>query len=490
MTVRINEDPVKQVGYDSPAEALRAFLRTSDIDYHEGPDEAEDSSRRTIRIVERQTHGVTLAYALLWDRWFKEWSFLTVDSFWRTRLRRLTGEKEKPLLGICVEGIRIVTDTPGFDGYSIVAIANVRGQSAPKTNVARSGLEITPERDAMLSAIYKTYADHIANELSELTSKRSFSPTWATGETQYLLAPLLRSSRQEGLPLSRKLLHEALRAIPCVMVEENGKRICRSPESLLQTKELWTIDCDLLSSAESLIREVASAASLSELVKALNVSDFEFPNAPVVCGASHRTEMVRAVFAQKEVDRIQVDPKLRRVDLHWVEKATPPRWVELPTETWQFVLQFLDGEERMHRRRAVELPLVPGNGVNAIVPPGVVAVKAFDSLYLTPGSDIAAFARGCVEDATSEPSNEKLLIAVSVLHLIGTHLVTGQAPVDAEAVKKSLRSYDGIADHLQVKARIEDSVDFGRFAALMIRTNWKSFDTSAWRRVEPDIEFW
>jgi molecular chaperone HtpG len=480
VTVQIDGNDVRSVGFASPADALRAFLRSNELDYYEGTDDDVDPSRRRIRIVEKQHDGVSLAYALVWNRWFKEWSFFTLDSRWQ-RGWRLTNEKERPLLGTCVEGIRIVSDSPGFEGYPIVALANVRGQAAPKTNVARSGLEITPERDAMLRVIYTLYAEHIITELSELTSKRAFSPTWAVGETAYLLAPLLNAGNRSTAALSPKLLREALSAIPCVMVEANGKRFAKSPAQLAQTTELWTIDCGLLASAESLIREVASAASLFELVGALSVEGFKFPNAPVVCGISHRNELVASIFANKEVDRIVVDQGQRRVDLRWVEKASPSRWVKLSNEQLSWANNFLH-EQRSRGLLSGELPLVPGVGIEVIVPAGEIAVRAFGSLYLTPGSEIAAFARLCIEKAIQEPSTENLLVAVSVLGLIGGYLASEKGPADAEALKKAIRSFDAMADHLQLQSRIEDVLDFNGLTSIMISTNWKCFDTWAWKR--------
>ena len=63
-------------------------------------------------------------------------------------------DRDSVLLGTCIEGIRVEFGTPGFEGDSIVAIANITGQGAPKTNVARSGIENTPERATMLQTIY------------------------------------------------------------------------------------------------------------------------------------------------------------------------------------------------------------------------------------------------------------------------------------------------------------------------------------------------
>lgn len=221
VTVHIDNEPPQRVGYLTPADALRGLLRSSGLDYYEGDiDDETLSTRRKIRIVEGRRNGVTLAYALLWDQWLKEWSFLTPNLL--PDIERGENEKRSLQLGTCVEGIRIVNESPGFEGFRILALANVRGPSAPKTNVARSGLEITPERDAMLRIFYEIYAQHVSTELAELTAKRSYSLTRAAGETIYLLAPLLSPIRDGGKALSPKLLRDALQSIPCVLIEEAG----------------------------------------------------------------------------------------------------------------------------------------------------------------------------------------------------------------------------------------------------------------------------
>lgn len=478
--VQIDENEPQRIGYTTPTDALRGFLNFSGLDYYEGVDEEKETNRRKIRIVELHQDGVTMAYALTWNQWFKEWSFLVPQSL--PDIKRGENEKLPLLLGTCVEGIRIVNDTPGFDGYPIVALANVRGQSAPKTNVARSGLEVTSEREEMLRIIYSLYAKHITTELSELTAKRAFSLTWAAGETTYLLAPLINTARNDAKTLNPKLFRDALKTIPCVLVEEDGKRKVKTPKELSKTEAFWTIDCDLLSSAESLIREVSSAASLSELVNALNVTDFKFPNAPVVCGVNDRNILMKTVFERKEVDKIVVNPEQRRVDLHWVEKSTPSRWSLLPEKYQRFEREILS--ERTHRvmRRGGGLPQVPNDSVIADVPSGEIAVVAFGSTYLVPGTEIATFARCCVENVQNKPSNELALVAMAVLSEIGNQLRRGQAPINVDSIKKSMREYDQLTSHFQISKRLEDLFDFPKFSLLLMNTNWKTYDTSAWRR--------
>ena len=483
VTVQVDDDEPQIIGYSSPAEALRGFLNSTGFDFYENSDDVVGSNRLRIRIVEREVDGVTVAYALLWNQWFKEWSFLSTDIL--PNIMDDEDEEQPLLLGTCVEGIRIVTDTPGFMGYPLVAIANVRGQNAPKTNVARSGLEVTPERDTMLRVIYGMYAQHVISELLELTSKQSFSLTWAAGETSYLLDPLLGGRRHEILPLSPKLLRDALQNIQCVLVEESGKRKAMSPKELFETKEFWTIDCALLTSAEYLIREVASAASLSELVNALNVTDYKFPNAPVVCGDRGQNELINAVFEKKEVDQIIVNPTLRRVDLRWVDKSAPSRWCQLPEKYQRISMDFITSQGRRSpaNRNARYLPQVPNDGVAADVPSSEIAVNAFQQTYLIPGSEIATFARRCIEIDQSQFSNTSALVAIAVLDQIAHLLERGQAPTDVESIRKSMRTYDGLADHLRAPSRIEDSFDFAEFSSIVMRTSWKLYDNSVWNRI-------
>lgn len=471
-----------KVGFASPAEALRDFLKSFNVDFHETTEEEEaNTARNRIRIVEKHQNGVDLAYALEWNCYFKEWKFLTLNSFvgGAVNSQGYGKEGEIPLLGTCVEGIRIVTETPGFQGYPIAALANIKGAGAPKTNVARSGLEATPERDVMLQQIYAVYANHIIDELKELTANRSFSPTWATSETIYLLSPLLGSPEERSTAISPSLLLKELQAIPCIMVEENGQRHAKSPNQISQEKEFWTIDSGLLRSAELLIREVASEASLSGLIQSLNMSSFEFPKAPVVCGMGYRNQMLQGVFANREVDTIIVSPQQRRLDLRWVDKSTSPRWLELPSETMRLYFKLSRNRSRPYINST---PLVPQSKINVTIPSEEIAVRAFGSIYLIPGSEIVTFVRPYIEKLYSERTSENELIAIILLNAINEFLIRHRASIDENFVLNIIRLYEREASHLLSGRRIEDAFDLPQFLNIAINTNWRMFDASAWRR--------
>jgi hypothetical protein len=484
VTVECNDNDIVQVGFPTPADALRDFLSANGYEYREviGDDDEDMHGVRRIRIVQRCLQDVTIAYAVKWNTWFKEWAFLTVDEVVRPDPQEYRSDRKRPLLGTCVEGIRIVNDTPGFDGYSLVSLANVKGELAPKTNVARSGLEVTPERDSMLSMIYEAYALHVSEELADLAGKRAFSPTWAAGEASYLLTPLFNTRGGQAIPLNTKILNRALDRIPCIMIEDDGRRRVVSAEELSVESELWTIDCGLLESAEALIREVSSAASLSGLVSALNVTTFAFPEAPVVCGSAFASRYEGSVFQNLEVDRIVVDSVQRRVDLRWVRRAVPSRWVNLPEDGEKYMRQVVREREQTYARRTIEFPSVPADGVVAVVPGSEIAVRAFGHLYLVPDSEVARFARKRIESVASSPSHEDMFVCIAMLGIIGQCITLGRAPQDADTIKKSLRFWEGAAEGLGVSAPIEELFDVGAFFEMIGRANWRSFDTWAWRR--------
>ena len=146
------------IGYDSVKAALEAFIANQGGDLERGTEgdnwgnyiPSTEGSKSRIRVVQHDFEGVSLAYALRWSDFFNEWGFLT----------RSIAESEESLdLGSCVEGVRVLTGPPGFTtdrryGGSLIAMSNIIGRGAPRTNVARSNFETTDEYRQMLAKIY------------------------------------------------------------------------------------------------------------------------------------------------------------------------------------------------------------------------------------------------------------------------------------------------------------------------------------------------
>jgi hypothetical protein len=122
-------------------------------------------------------------------------------------------------------------------------------------------------------------------------------------------------------------MDEALAALPIIVVEENRRRIACSIDEVRRTKALWTVYSVFLLSAEYLIREAGSTASLSSVIDALGLNNMRLPSQPLVSELSIRDWTFDRAFYAKEVDRIVINRDLRRLDLRWVERSSDGRWL-------------------------------------------------------------------------------------------------------------------------------------------------------------------
>ena len=175
--VSVDDEQPEKVGFESPKEALESFLISENII------SSDEKGKGNVRVFQKEKNGVKLAYAARWSEYFKEWEFVR-------SLGRDAYEK-RIMTGTCIEGIRISVDTPGFLGVPILAICNNSGPNSPRTNVVRTGFEMTQESKLALRNIYKIYSEHIKEEIRDLHEERGFSLTRATQESRWLISALI-----------------------------------------------------------------------------------------------------------------------------------------------------------------------------------------------------------------------------------------------------------------------------------------------------------
>jgi len=474
VNITVDSDPPVQVGFSSPKDAIKDVLQNIGASFD---GDSGHLDRRILRIEEKEMDGVTLAYALEWSEFFKEWSFLQASS---DRLK-----ESKSFLGTCVGGVRVDVNTPGFDGALVVAIANAEGVNAPKTNVVRSGLEATPERDAMLRSIYSLYCDHVKTEMEELYEKRQFSLTWATQEARYLLSPLmfLRYGMQEIQRLNTSLFIEMARKLPVLVVEKDNQRQAITPEEFSHQPLFWTIDCALFRSAELIIREVASPASLSNLIRTLHAEKVQLPIDPILCGFNSYNLLDRSVFEGMEVDKIEVYPEQRRVDLRWVAKKDPPRCRTIP----DVLLNIYRSVANPYSMRILNPNIIicqddmEFSGLS-----DEIAVCAFDIIYLLPDSQIAKYLISCLDRFKIERNDENYMKVYFIIVIIFEIFDKGMQISNIENIldRFEQKHQDEYRNRINLREplRIRDIIDSMELNTIIEGTNWKIFDPSAWVR--------
>lgn len=487
VTVSIDAREPIPVGFRSPKEALETSLRILDIT-GDGDRDSQSTGRKRIEIREKQVGAVTLAYAVQWSDYFREWSFLRLS---RTNVTQL---ERHLLLGTCIEGIRVEKQAPGFLGFQIAALANTKGPNSPKTNVVRSGLELTAERSQTLRAIYSIYCDHVRSEMSALHTNRSFSLTWSTQEGGYLIEPFLAQDADNRVA-EQGVFHEVARTLPLLLVERGGRRESISPLELSREECFWTIDSAFFRSAESLIREVSGPASLSDLVAALRARESHLPNELVLCGFGARNELQISALEGKEVDRIEVHKEQRRVDFRWSGRSDPPRWKKIPSGgVVGHLIRMLGEEHRPTYMRWADLTLTTTPARLAIAQHGVqvtgltdeYAVAGFGILYILPHSPAGRFMLPLIEKsehAKGVDSDAISLIILSALTLRfardSLHNADVQASDVATLVRRAASAIAEEAPHLDHDIQ---ETNLSSLYEVIRNNNWNFFDPSAWAR--------
>jgi molecular chaperone HtpG len=420
--------------------------------------------RGETRVVETTTEDLEVAFVVRWNEFYREWEFVKPTFRSSERGRR-------PPLGLCVEGIRITVGTPGYPGYPVIAIANAKGPNAPRTNVARSGLEITPQRDRALSAIYRALCDHVTDEVTKLHRERKYSLTWATREAKYLAAPLYaRRGGGEAVPEDYGFLVRELSTIPALLIEEKQERKAVSPSLLSSSTNIWTIDCPLFESAESMLREVPGSASLHALSKSIFGDKVNFESDPVLSGYQPRQIFDAAVLEEREVSKIKFDREQRRVDLLWTRPAASPKWLELQEDS-----TFRRAGSRSELSVDVlvpveELPIVADGNMPS-------AVRAFGTTYLLFHSPLAKCAARLLTMDLSGRSQSA--VAWLLLSLVERLMSSKPRKLSADWVDHFVSK---IADSNSYQAADLDGIDLQPIREVFKEEEWEVFDPQAWIR--------
>lgn len=485
VTVTVDQQDPVPIGYETPKEALTAYLRTAGKRVIESTDDRPDTEARDVpvRVVEHNIAGTMIAYAVRWSPYFHAWSFLGA-----TGLEKIHGSLP---IGSCVEGIRVDSSTPGFSRTNLVALANAFGENSPKTNVARSGMEATAERDAMTQAVYTAYCSHAKDEISNLMRLRGHSLTWATQEAQFVLSPLLRSatSRRESDALNPDLLENAVEELPILLTEQHEGREAVSCSTLRKEERFWTIDCPLFTSAEYLIRETSANVSIRSVVKALG-ADIQLPAECLLCGTTQYSHFHSAAFRGREISKIVVLREQRRLDVMWQDKATPARWLTLPDRWSDWCQSFIRKGSRHERWRPSTLSMsVLKDGVESVGLGSEVAIRHLGMTYLTGDNPAHGYVRPQLEAELHKGNFDTRIPPVVGVLALYHNLLTVRGRVDN--LETHARTFwqsciTEVSDATDDMQSWEGTFNESALQTAIRETYWSTIDPSRWSIREDD----
>lgn len=317
VTVSVDGDEPVTIGFKSATGAIDSYLAEAGL--------ITEGDTPQYKVFTRNSDGVEFAYAGVWSSYYKDWSIATMHD----------NKGGNPVPCTCVEGIAVAFTTPGMNGQSLIAVANATGPSAPKTNVARSMLEATPERNALYSSLYGLYIDHVKDEIKRLIEVEHYSLTWAANNA-ISLAPFGLGGGIDREAVLPKELREHMKSLPIYVVEKSGKRMNIDFNDLTKEKTFWTVDSQLVQSAEQLVREAKSNSTVSDIVTALGDDAQKLPNGTIIYNLDVSLTLRDSVELAFEPCEISGSESLRRVDIKWAEKASQ-RWVHVGDLTKRIV---------------------------------------------------------------------------------------------------------------------------------------------------------
>jgi hypothetical protein len=450
-----------RVGFDTPKGALANYLSG------EG---AGLLGKATYKIEERELPGLTLAYALRYNPFFNDWSFV----MFRERSER---DEETPLPGTCVEGIAVEYTSPGFIGPSIVSIANATGAGAPKTNVARSSLEKTAEKDEVTKKVYDIYISQIDIEVHRLLTEEHHSLSRAMGEIPYMVSPFTTTQERVSNPT---MFRDSLAKLRAFLLEEPNGRQSAALVDLKQRGSFWTVESPMTWSVENLVREMPGNITARSIFGLAGAETSQLPAGHLVQNIS-AFSFTRAVAEQAfEVIHIRGSETDRRVELEWKLKGEVLNWQSLSDIERR--LEQLDARtsyalgyffrDRRARQSGYDLRIA-GPGVLFEGLEGYSAVSALGRTLCRHGIPAIEYALAFLKDTGFVSVVQTMIYLEILLSMFSHHKVdSSELQSDLDDLRRQL---GGRGFHDYVPA-------WDGFSRAVLDSNLKLFDPSAWSR--------
>lgn len=285
------------IGYTSVKEAVERYASKLN---------GVDLSGGKYQVAIRQKDGMEIAFLQRLDPTMKVWNLYTY--------REEDVVVDAPL-GICVEGVRVTSDSPGADSRHYLVLADCRGKQAPTTNVARNDLEGGAALDRMYRAIYESYIDLFVSQIPTLQS--TYSVTWAVTEISYMINQF-NSERFYRQFTRREILNDVLRNAKCNAIDDGSKLKLESVSGL--PDKICTLESMAFSSAVSLLKDMSHTGKTAfGLLSELEKSDVS--GEKVLLTDSMAYSIYSIFLDTYEVTDILADESVRKIKFTWSRKA-------------------------------------------------------------------------------------------------------------------------------------------------------------------------
>ena len=284
--------PIK-IGYTQVKEAVEDFAsRLNGVDLSSG----------RYRVAQYSRDGIEVAFLQKLNTTMKVWTLYQYQE---------SEVIEEAPIGICVEGIKVISETPGLHGRINLVLANCTGKNAPTTNVARNDLEGGKLLENMYRAIYEMYIESFTSQFTDLQS--AYNLTWATSEINYLLdgfyhfRPYSRFER-------RDILCDVLKKAECNPIDDG--KVLKLISIVDLPEKITTLDSRAFTAAVSLLKDInktdkTALGLLTDLEKSSSETDTILMS-DVMASCNYDL-----FLEEYEVESVHADESTRRIKFTW-----------------------------------------------------------------------------------------------------------------------------------------------------------------------------
>lgn len=319
------------IGFKTPREIIEKVLSA-----------VAPANTEVFKVLDYSENGIEMAILLKYNQYMKEWSMVEVSNMWSNSSLGVVP------WGISIEGIRIDANTPGFNNRCFIAYANMTGEHAPRTNVARSNIN-SASMSKMLDSLYHIYIKHIAEQKDKLC--KEFSVTWAADEAGWMLNSFLKDRRYMSQAdfIDVNILKHQLSDAELLLVEKEEKREFFSLNKLKQIGHFWTLESQAFDAANRLLKEIKlSNTSATALMTQLYGDKTLLEKLDVVLCKKRFYNIIDDILLRDfHICEVYLEDEQRRIDLKW-EKEDNGYWCVIPrdhnsSKSTTFFIQVKDG---------------------------------------------------------------------------------------------------------------------------------------------------
>ncbi len=310
VTCKIDDSGPVNVGFPDAKAVLEHFYEQ----------ETEKSRWKATSEVRTESEaGLELAYVVSKSDYTEVWDFAKIPNRRRPEPSTNPDKLLSHAPGMCVEGIRVRSEPAGYEdgGDSPWLFANLTGRDAPKTNVARSDVEQTPELDRALFRIYSFLGSHIQSEFDRLLAKKT-GIVEAAREADFIR----KYGLERGNRSSQAKFEEAMACLRVIALEDQNACRAVTRNELEKHDQVWTVDSRLARNIEGVCGTLGIDLPAEKVVAALGKTIQPSLPLPRLLGNS------KAPIEKWDLSIIRIHPEERslRIDICW-EKEKPGRWI-------------------------------------------------------------------------------------------------------------------------------------------------------------------